>query len=235
MNRDLQTMITLQGYWDRVIEGKHGIERAKKAIEYWNSRVEEKGRSIRSLEEEIRLEKAAIKELEVDLALKDQQREKLEARKLSVKTEKELSATENELALIRKSAGDVEEGLIVKFDCLAEMESRLETWMDEHRQAGAQSEKDIAQLREEISRHEKTVTDNEALFGGILPDLAPEYASKFKKLISGKDGKAIVPLDGGNCGGCHFEIPVHIVIEASKNETIHSCTNCGKFIFRKTS
>ena len=76
MNRDLQTMITLQEYWDRVIEGNQGIERSKKAIEYWNSRVEEKGRSIRALEEEIKIEKAAIKELEVDLALKDRQREK---------------------------------------------------------------------------------------------------------------------------------------------------------------
>ena len=235
MNRDLQTMITLQEYWDRVIEGKQGIERSKKAIEYWNSRVEEKGRSIRALEEEIKIEKAAIKELEVDLALKDRQREKLEARKLSVKTEKELSATENELALIRKSAGDVEESLIVRFDSLSEMESRLETWKDEHRQAKEQSEKDIVQLGEEISRYEKTASENEALFGGILPNLASEYASKFKKLISGKDGRAIVPLDGNNCGGCHFEIPVHIVIEASKNEAIHSCTNCGKFIFRKTS
>jgi len=233
MNKDILVMIELQRHWDKLLSAKQEIDRAGNAITYWKNRLAEKARTSEELAESIRKLKSYIRDHEVDLNAKEQQIAKLESRKLAVKTEKELNAVEHELETLVQEKNRLEEELINRMDELSGKEESLASLKREIEQMQMQSEKDIASLKAVIEEQERSASQTESAFDREMEGLTREYQSKFKKLAGTKDGRALVPLDGATCSGCHFEVPIQIALEVAKNEKIFNCTNCGRFIYKK--
>jgi predicted nucleic acid-binding Zn-ribbon protein len=66
----------------------------------------------------------------------------------------------------------------------------------------------------------------------VLNQLPSMYKSKFVKMISSRDGKGVARVEGEICGSCNFKIPSFLAIEASKDDKVVNCTNCGKYIYK---
>ena len=233
MNDTIQPMIALQNIWDKVIRDRDTIDRNKKAIQFWKQKVSDMTAACVMLENDIKKLKAYIKEHEIDLSEKDTHSKKLEDRKFSVKSEKELQAIEHELEKINIERGALEDDLLEKMETLSNKEDDLYSKKQELDGTRTQSEIDIQNLNLEIDELTLNITNNEQLFEDGMSSVAKEYHSKFRKLIQSKDGKAIVPLEDKNCGGCHFEIPMHLTLEIAKGNSLISCTNCGKYLYKK--
>jgi len=226
-------MIALQDIWDKVIKDRDSIERNKKAIQFWKQKVDDIKKVTTQLDNDIKRLKAYIKEHEIDLSEKDAHSKKLDERKLSVKTEKELLAIEHELEKINSERDTLENDLLEKMETLSEKENESASKKQELETAASQSDSDIQMLNDEIDGMLQNISNNEKLFEDSITGVAKEYQSKFRKLIQSKDGKAIVPLEDRNCGGCHFEIPMHLALEIAKGNSLISCTNCGKYLYKK--
>lgn len=233
MNTIIQPMIELQAIWDEVLKNRDSIDRNKKAIQFWKQKVSDCNNVYMLLENEIKKLKAYIKEHEIDLSQKDAHSKKLDERKLSVKTEKELLAIQHELDRINNERNTLEDDLLEKMDILGQKENECSIKKQEFDTVSVQSDKDIQMLNKEINELQKGIQKNEMQFEENLSSVTKEYQSKFRKLIQSKDGKAIVPLEDKNCGWCHFEIPVHLAIDISKGNSLISCTNCGKYLYKK--
>jgi predicted nucleic acid-binding Zn-ribbon protein len=233
MNDTIQPMVALQNIWDKVIKDRDTIDRNKKAIQFWEKKVNDMTAAYVMLENDIKKMKAYIKEHEIDLSEKDAHSKKLEERKFSVKTEKELQAIEHELDKINIERGTLEDDLLEKMETLGIKDDDLYSKKQELETARAQSDSDIQNLNRENDELALNIQNNEQLFDDGMSSVAKEYHSKFRKLIQSKDGKAIVPLEDKNCGACHFEIPMHLTLEIAKGNSLISCTNCGKYLYKK--
>ncbi len=231
MNQDINTMIELQHLWDNVLKGREDVRRGAFALAAWEKRVQEAGDSVAKKEQDIRNLKAEIKTKELDLALRDEQMKKLEARRGSLRSEKEVTALEHELDAVKSDRGNLEEFLIEKMDVLQASENDIIILQKEFDEVSRQYKLDKMGLEKVIAEAEQYAEANSLLFKELLARLSPQYQSKFSKIINSKDGKAIVKLDGENCSGCNFKIPSHLAVEAAKNDKIVNCTNCGRFVY----
>jgi len=53
----------------------------------------------------------------------------------------------------------------------------------------------------------------------------------YEKLFRAKAGRAVVPLDGNHCSGCHMTVTPATLRDAKVGTTIVSCEQCGRIVY----
>jgi uncharacterized protein len=53
----------------------------------------------------------------------------------------------------------------------------------------------------------------------------------YEKLFAAKMGRAIVPLEGDHCSGCHMKVTPATIRDARVGTTVVSCEQCGRIVY----
>ncbi len=64
----------------------------------------------------------------------------------------------------------------------------------------------------------------------IIRQLDSEVLTRYEKLL-GRYDRAVAPVIDGICYGCYMRMPTSVAIGKSRNEMIHVCGNCGRFLY----
>ncbi len=60
----------------------------------------------------------------------------------------------------------------------------------------------------------------------------PRHLKLFDKLHEGKeDGRALVPANDGNCGGCRIKLTPQVLADAKWGQSIVRCNNCARILY----
>ena len=231
MNHTISLMLELQSIWDEHTGNKASAAKHENSIMFWRERMVNADKEVAALNEKIKQLSLFIKGREIELDEKDVHVRKLEARRSAIKTEKELAALEHELAGSMEEKGVIEEDLINAMDRLDLTRAEYDKKKIESEQIRLQADLDIKMLEGKIAECANRAGERLNHFNERSTGLPSEVKSKFFKLIQSKSGKAIARLSDNTCGECHTGIPVYMAIEASKNDRIIQCTNCGRFVY----
>lgn len=79
---------------------------------------------------------------------------------------------------------------------------------------------DVAEAAEELDRK---IREMEQL-------LSPRIGGRYRQLARAR-GRAVVPVINGLCYGCFVSIPTAVASDASSNEQVRQCDNCGRFLY----
>ncbi|MCL1911908.1 MAG: hypothetical protein FWG13_06860 [Leptospirales bacterium] len=232
MNKDIKIMIKLQSYWTEVINAVSSVERFKKEIRYLQDELKESEKNRAEFSEVVTRHRQTVKDKETVLSDLDQRIKKLDERKNSFKTQREVEAFESELNGLKRENGTLETELISLMDILAEEENSLEDMtkeIDDRRLAAAKS---IAGLSEGIESGEETAALNKEKYDALLSELDAAYLQRFDKLLKSKNGKAVGEVQDEVCGVCNFKVPSHLASDAIYDDKVIVCTNCGSYIYR---
>jgi uncharacterized protein len=232
MNIDISVMIELQKYWDAVTSSRAGIEKITTRI-----KADEKERSaaasgLAALGARIKELKTTIKQQELDLEDMSGRIKKLEDRKRGVQTERELKAIEKEIDVLKFDTSTLEEKTLALIDDLDRQQKDYAVMEKEVTSRDDTLKTARPTLDAEIARFEEIAKNNEASFNALSVKLSTAHRSKFLKIIGSRDGKAIAKVENEICGYCNRKIPASLAIDASKDDKIVNCTNCGKYIYR---
>ncbi|MFQ5888870.1 MAG: zinc ribbon domain-containing protein [Gemmatimonadota bacterium] len=66
----------------------------------------------------------------------------------------------------------------------------------------------------------------EELIGRLEPTVQARY-----RTIAGSLGRAVVPVVNGICYGCFVAVPTAWASEASRNDRVRVCDQCGRFLY----
>jgi len=131
--------------------------------------------------------------------------------------EKDISALEDqELELMEA----YDKGLVV----VAEGQKELAVFQEKSKQKKADLEKrttvvtaELAAAKEKQAEAEKTVE--------------PDDLSRYRRILKSKKDVALVPINGGACGGCHMKLTSQTVLSAKGGENLTACENCGRLVY----
>ncbi len=233
MNREIEIMIELQDYWHSVLRRQADIERSGKSILSLNEELESRSNAVLSLEDEVKNEKSRLKQGELDLSERDEHYKRLEDRKLMIKTEKEMKALDGELQRVNEERDSLENEIIDLLDELERNERELTEMRSDLDNFSKKVNSDVERIQSEIEQFRLQVSENQKKFDQLLPELSSGVRKRFKKLIESGSGEAIAALEDKNCGGCHFRLPEHELLDASRDDKIINCTNCGRFVYKR--
>jgi len=60
--------------------------------------------------------------------------------------------------------------------------------------------------------------------------IPPNVLSKYHKLME-KFGRAVAPVVGGSCMGCHVIVPKRLSARELGNRELRNCERCGRFLY----
>ena len=80
--------------------------------------------------------------------------------------------------------------------------------------ASSSEKKDLESRREETAK-----------------DLNASVLARYNRILSARNGLAVVSLEGRSCGGCGAALPPQLVAEVKTLMTIQNCSICTRFLF----
>jgi len=232
MNSNIKVMVELQMYWDKALSARASIEKLQASVKAMEkdlaaakSRFESMSKTAKELKNSIKLDELSLSEMSARIT-------KLEERKKIIQTEKELKALEKEIDVIGFETGNLEEKALAMIDELDAKERVLSGLQSEIDEKTGKLEDEKAKTSADVAARESIMKENNDRFDALIDQLSALYKSKFLKMINARDGKAIARVEGEICGFCNFKIPSFLAIEASKDDKVVNCTNCGKYIYK---
>jgi predicted nucleic acid-binding Zn-ribbon protein len=231
MNKEILTMIDLQKHMDEILLCKNHIKDEQEKLTLLKNECTSCERLVVSAEEKLMSIKASIKAHELDLSGADGRKIKLETRKYTLTSEREVEAVNREINAVVSLIGQYEETLISLMDENDICDKNIAQLKQEYSSKQAVFDRVQADTGQKIKEWTASEDSHRTQYDILIKNLDQRVQPKFSKLISGKPFKAIAEVNNNACGACNYNIPASLAYEAMKDETLTLCTNCGRFIY----
>jgi predicted nucleic acid-binding Zn-ribbon protein len=204
-------------------------------------KVDELSKKEKSFVEEITQAKTRIKEIDLDMSKKDHNAKAIQAKiqKLKdqlflVKTNKQYDALSQEIDYLKEELDSIETGeLEISFekDTLAEKTEAHENNLESLTSDLHERKSNLELLIEESSEKKKNL---ENIRQSIIADISDAIVSKYNRVLSARNGIAVVEVLDSSCSGCGSMVPPQKKAEVKKGNSIYSCDVCSRFLYWPT-
>jgi len=133
------------------------------------------------------------------------------------KAEEEIRGVEDRELEFMERADQLQPALKEEQTLLKDLTSKAESEKTDLQKRGANIAQELATLQSERAKLAETA-DADAL-------------ARYERLMRSKGDQAIVPIRGGNCGGCHLHIPPQVAHNAKHATELTSCEYCGRILY----
>jgi predicted nucleic acid-binding Zn-ribbon protein len=115
--------------------------------------------------------------------------------------------------------------------------------MEEFKAAVAEEENKLDLMRQDLANEESSSVERVAELDRKLGNLATshkdyeanipvEILRRYKRIQKAWLGMAVVPVDAkGSCDGCHRRLPPQLYNTLLRNDALHTCPYCNRFIY----
>lgn len=200
-------------------------------LEQLKSEFELHKEALTALEEKLKAIQVDRKAKELELKTQEDEAAKANAQLSQIKTNKEYSAKITEIEHIKADQSIFEEKILISFEesdvVTSEIEKEKVKVSEEEKNYLAkkkETEDDIGVIEDRVkvlqSQHEQAT-----------PGISNEYLSRYERILKHKDGLALVPVDGGSCGGCNMNVTPQQVNEIKMNDQLVICEMCSRILY----
>ncbi|PIU83076.1 MAG: hypothetical protein COS68_05905 [Elusimicrobia bacterium CG06_land_8_20_14_3_00_38_11] len=233
MNEQLIKLIELQDIDSKIDDANNNIEKISGEINLLQETLVKKKEQIESAKKDITSSDILKKEKEVEIALIDEKIKKHNMELNAVKTNDAYKALLTEIETGKNEKLKIEDELLV----LMETDEK--------------NSKDIKNLQKDYEKLEKEFAGKKALFENDLKketavvlqlsekrktklaELPKNIADRYENIRKNKNGAAVVMVEDNACGGCHRNLPIHIIDELKKGKDLITCNNCMRILYQK--
>jgi predicted nucleic acid-binding Zn-ribbon protein len=170
--------------------------------------------------------------LEGEIQILDQKIAKEEQRLFSgaVSNPKELGALQNEVAMLKRKRGDLEDSLL---EAMVQRE-QADATVANLKQESDTTTKEESELAEVVATLNKEIdselADHQAGRESAIKDVPAEVVSLYDKLREAKGGVGAAALRGDTCEGCHTALPASEVERVRSEGGLQRCDNCRRIL-----
>jgi predicted nucleic acid-binding Zn-ribbon protein len=197
-------------------ELEHRIVEARQRLEQAKARVVESQKQRRELEREA-------------AALGEQER-RFQQQLPVIKKNEEYTALLHEIQGVRGKRSDLETRVLERM----EEEEREQAERPALEQALKTAEAEAATRAKLIDAQEVSEQGKlgvlEARRDAHVRELAPATRARYERVHASRDGRAVVGILKGACGGCYRALPPAVLQEARRRDRMMSCEGCGRII-----
>jgi hypothetical protein len=210
----------LRGHLARFPEQRHELERrvteARARLEQAKLRLADLQKQRRDLEREAN-------------AFAEQER-KFQLQLFSIKKNEEYTALLHEIDATKRKRSDLETQVLVRMD----EEEREQKERPGLEQALQSAQREAAERARVLETEEAAVREKlgviEARREANVTQLPPTLRARYERVHASRDGRAVVPIVKGACGGCYRGQPPQVLQEARRRDRMLSCEGCGRLM-----
>ncbi len=227
----IKLLVELQGLDTKIFKFEDDLESIPRKIAETEEHFKEKSANLKSLEDGVKGMQVKRKEREGDLQAKEESVKKFQTQMYQVKTNKEYSAFQDEIARAKADGSLIEEDILKMFDQIDGENKKIAQENDYLKKEEALFAEEKKKLNEEAGRIkielEGLKTQRAALAAKVDATLLPKY----ERIVSSKGGLAVVQVTGESCQGCFRIMPPQVINEIRMKNALIFCENCARILY----
>jgi predicted nucleic acid-binding Zn-ribbon protein len=158
--------------------------------------------------------------------------DKIEAKRRSVKTNREYESLLKEEDQLRTRKGQVEEEMLACMGEMENLEQKISQLEEEQRQLDEQVSSDKQAVKTEASESETRFADLTREVAAVEAEIEPQILKTFVQIKKmAPDGKAVAPARNSVCMGCHMNIPPQMFNELQRFDSLKLCPFCNRILY----
>jgi len=170
------------------------------------------------------------REIEREIESFTTQERKFRSQLPAVKKNEEYQALLHEIEGARRKRSDLETEVLLAF----ESEERLSGDRAEAERALKGAQRDAAERTQRIDAEESAIRERllgiDAERATHLGGLPPGTRARYERIHQSKEGRAVVAIQKGACGGCFRGQPPQILQDARRRDRLQICEGCGRIV-----
>lgn len=191
----------------------------------------EKMANLKALEENLKNLQLKRKEKEGDLEAKEGSIKKLQTQLYQLKTNKEYTTMQEEIARIKADNSLIEEEILKIFD-QADVENIKITKEKEFLKGEeAKLNEEKKKVEEEVKRIGSELDALKSQRMALVGKVDKPVLAKYDRIIKSKGGLAVVPVAGDSCQGCFRILPPQVINEIRMKKDLISCGSCARILY----
>ncbi|MBI3539510.1 MAG: hypothetical protein HY076_04490 [Candidatus Eisenbacteria bacterium] len=230
MNEELQTLWALHELDERLVALNGSLARFPAQRQTVERRLKDERARLDTMKHrgaETLLER---KKIEKDIESLAAEERKFQSQLPLVKKNEEYSALLHEITGAKQKRSDRETDLLMLME-------------DEERQAGerpalekavagveAEAKERLAAFAAEEARERDQVAGVERERAALMTRLPAAMRSRYERIRTSREGRAVVPIVKGACGGCYRGQPPQMLQEARRGDRLIVCDGCGRLL-----
>jgi predicted nucleic acid-binding Zn-ribbon protein len=172
----------------------------------------------------------ARREREREVESAREQEKKFQSQLPSVRKNEEYTALLHEIEAVKSKRSEIETAVLMQM----EEEDRILSEKPALEKALAAAEAEGAARRSDLDREEQSIRTRleavEAERRGHLDRLPAPTRQRYERIHSSREGRAVVSIMKGACGGCYRNQPPQVLNEAKRGDRLLLCDGCGRLM-----
>jgi hypothetical protein len=170
------------------------------------------------------------RDLEVQAAALVEQERHFQQQLPSVKKNEEYTALLHEIESVRRKRSELETKVLERME--EEEREQAERPALERALKGAEAEAAARakQFDADEAAERAKLDALEARREAQLRDLPAATRARYERVHASRDGRAVVGIQKGACGGCYRTLPPAVLQEARRRDRMISCEGCGRIM-----
>lgn len=232
MSPDLDRLIKLQHLDSRIHDARQTIAGQPQRLADTEARLADAQAALETARHRLKHCHDARRALEKDAALYQGRLTKFKDQLSAVKTNREYTAMQHEIATAQSELGAAEEKVLERMmeaDALeAEVKQGEAALAAQRRQAEAEKK----ELAEELATLQESLTKASESRAALLKELEPRLVALFEQVARARKGVALCSATrDGLCSVCHVRLRPAVFQQVRHNDTIVQCDSCQRILY----
>ncbi len=206
---------------DRINEARYALDQANARLGELKAAIEKAAADRRSGEQ--------------DLAEQESHVQKLRARLMELKTNKEYQAHLFEIDLANKKKDSLEERVLLAMERGEETQKALEEAQKLVDEASEAYDRERTQLESLASELDQQLKALQAQKEDVLRLLDEPVYTRYTKLKSTLKVLVVAPVRGGACQGCQLQVPPQLIADVKRADQLLTCPYCFRILYAEES
>ena len=209
----------------RINDGPRMLERRAERWKAVDARVQQHLARILEMRKDIGL-------LELDVKTREGEIAKIQAAQGQSRTNEEFRAFNEHANRLRKENRAIEDRILEQEQLVENAKkdvAELEKTRDSHK---AEAETDAVQWKKDAAEYQAELDEKLAKRAEYAKSLPPGPLSVYERVLRGREGKAVVGVEGNRmCGGCQMSIVPNDLTRLQRGGEIVSCRSCERILY----
>jgi len=230
MKEELKTICRIQVLDADVYAARQRLEAIPQELNELNLREKEGAGALREVGQKL-AEGAKIKKTwELDLEAATAALKKLHTQLSQLKTNKEYTAMQHEIEQGKAKISEIEEKILLEMERLDALTIQEQEFSRQYGLLKKNLDVKRSELLEQLSQMEARLTGLLTQREAVIKTLPADISSVYHRIMQGRPGTAVVPVNGTSCGGCFANLPPQFINEIKKMEKLITCETCGRIL-----
>jgi len=231
MSDQIQTLRQLQEVDAQLYRLRREQQQKPLVLERTKQLVAEQQAKAQASEAHLKALQVQQKEQELELATKEASVKKLQMQLFQVKTNKEYTAIQHEIEQTKADVSLTEEEILKVMDAIEQAAQDRQTQLAQATKQQAHLQEEEIRLNQELRAIEEQIGRFQGQRNDILPLINAPTLAVYERVLTSRDGLAMVPLVQESCGGCHMVQPPQVVSEVHLNAKLVTCESCNRILY----